>query len=100
MDEDPLALAKFGAIDEALPRCKGADGYGGGYGVRQVCGLRSYAAGLRDAEFRERAIGVPVVHAVDFLADAKIANLGTDCSDGAAEFVRWDRVCARGAILC
>src|SRR5580704_392408 len=99
MDEHALAGLKMRAIEQALPRSQCADRHRGSFCMGEFCGFWRDAARLRDAEFGESAIRVPIVHAVNFLAGLKIAHVGADFGDDTAEFVDRNRVQARRSVF-
>ena len=99
MDQDALAGMKLGAIDQTLPRGECRDRDGGGFYVREIVWFWRDAGGLGDAKFGEGAVGEPVVHAVDFLADVVVAHVRANRGDDATKFVGRNRVCARTAVL-
>ena len=61
-------------------------------------GFAAMEAGIGEAVFRRRAIGEPVVHAEDFLADLLRVHVRTDRRDDAGEFVPRNRALANAAI--
>jgi len=74
-------------VEEPLPGRQGTDGDRRGLHVCQAAWLGSQGEEGRNAILRHCAIGIPVVHAEDFLPDLETADILADARDDPGKFM-------------
>lgn len=98
VDEDAVALLQLGAEMEALPCREHSDGGGGGSDIGKRSRFPRKRRRLGDAELGGRAVGEPVIEAVNGIAGGVAGDSCADGGDSAGEFVSGDGVGSRGTV--
>ena len=93
-DENALPGLESRAIKQSLPGRQRADRHRRRFRVAEKPWFRGDARRVREAIFRRRALGKPVIHPIDLLTDLDASDSVTDRRDHAGKFMTGDGIVA------